>query len=189
VVQPLRTGAEQILLTPVRAKDTLPSVPETHKPSRGTVLSTQNKEANNSNQSTSVQSEQADDRAAKASIPISSKRTLSIGDKLEECEEPVPNPLHLKNCGTLTWNGEKYDAIWTGVSDGVSPPGPATTATVAIERDGETGVTLNRIDISGTPGVTGIYRGTISQNNNASGTVTWFYAGKPYATGTWTAKP
>lgn len=112
----------------------------------------------------------------------------SISGRLEECEEPAPNPFHLRNCGVLTWNGAGYDAAWTGISNGTAPPGPATTAALTLQRVGNA-VVLNRVDITGTPGVTGVYRGTVSNDGRVSGTVIWFLQGTAYASGTWTATP
>ena len=110
----------------------------------------------------------------------STSKRQSIGDRLEECEQPVPNPLHVKYCGTLTWDGEKYNAFWPDVQ---------ITATFSLERGQDNSVTLRRLDISGGPGVTGTYRGTVSPNNEASGTATWFVGGRPLGSGTWTTKP
>lgn len=33
------------------------------------------------------------------------------------CESPEPNSYQVQNCGTLTWNGQQYDAHFDGVED------------------------------------------------------------------------
>lgn len=114
----------------------------------------------------------------------SSQATNAIPVKITECESPAPNPYQLKNCGTMTWNGQKYDAEFSGVTN-VITKGPATTATISIQRDQQNGVTLSRVDLTGTPGVTATYTGQIAAGNTISGTVVWFNGGAAFASGTW----
>jgi hypothetical protein len=114
----------------------------------------------------------------------SSPAANAITVKITECESPAPNPYQLKNCGTMTWNGQKYDAEFSGVTN-VMTKGPATTATISIQRDQQNGVTLNRVDLTGTPGVTATYTGQIAADNTISGTVVWFIGGAAFASGTW----
>ena len=42
----------------------------------------------------------------------------SIGDRIELCEQPVPNPQKLRNCGILAWTRQKYEATWSAVWNG-----------------------------------------------------------------------
>jgi hypothetical protein len=107
----------------------------------------------------------------------------TIPTTITECESPTPNPFRLKNCGTLTWNGQQYDAQWNGAENAISK-GVAATATVTISFDKD-GVRLDRTDVTGTPGVTATYHGKIAPDNTISGTVTWFNNGIIAAKGKW----
>lgn len=111
-----------------------------------------------------------------------------IADRIEICEEPVPNPFNLRNCGMLTWKDGKYDAAWTGVWNGTSPQTPPATGTVTCERDGGK-VTMNRVDVTGIPGITAIYHGALLSDGTASGSVIWSMNGNVFAAGTWKATP
>jgi hypothetical protein len=108
----------------------------------------------------------------------------TIPATITECESPAPNPFRLKNCGTLNWNGQQYDAQWNGVENAVSK-GPTTTATVTISFDKDGGVRLDRVDTAGTPGVTATYNGKIAADNTISGSVTWFNNGVIFGKGKW----
>lgn len=109
----------------------------------------------------------------------SSSNSHHIGDKLKICEQTMAVPP-IKVCGVLTWNGEKYDEII---------PGTAFTATVTAQRGQGNTVSMSRVDITFDPGVTATYFGTISQDNKASGTVSWYFNGNPVGAGTWTIEP
>jgi hypothetical protein len=103
-------------------------------------------------------------------------------------ESPDPNPAKVTNRGTLTWNGQNYDAKFDGVISAFAKDkkGTETTATITFARDQQNGVTLNRTDTTGTVGVTATYTGRITADNKISGTVTWsFGTAPPYASGKW----
>jgi hypothetical protein len=107
----------------------------------------------------------------------------TIPATIKECETTIPNPLHQKNCGTLTWNGQQYDAQWNGV-EGFGTKGPATTATVTISFDNDGGVRLDRTDTAGTS-YTATYNGKIAAGNTISGSVTWYNNGFILWKGKW----
>ncbi len=119
-------------------------------------------------------------------MPVTSGQP--IGERIEVCEQPVPNPFNLRNCGILTWRDGRYDAAWSGVWNGTSPQTPPGTGTVACERDGNR-VTLNRVDVTGIPGITAVYHGVLAVDNTASGSVIWYMNGTVFAAGTWKATP
>lgn len=116
---------------------------------------------------------------AQASTPSN-----TIPATITECEIPAPNPLHVKkNCGTLTWNGQQYDAQWNGIENAISK-GPATTATVTISFDNDGSVRLDRTDTAGTS-FTATYTGKIAADNTISGSVTWYNNGVIFWKGKW----
>jgi hypothetical protein len=115
----------------------------------------------------------------------SSTPSNTIPATMTVCETPHPNLLRVKeNCGTLTWNGQQYDAQWPGV-EGLGMKGPATTATVTIGFDNDGSVKLDRTDTAGTT-YTATYHGKIAADNTVAGTLTWYNNGVFFAKGTWT---
>ncbi|WP_263353327.1 tetratricopeptide repeat protein [Acidicapsa acidisoli] len=112
-----------------------------------------------------------------ASVPV----TISIS------ESPDPNPAQITNHGTLTWNGQNYDARFDGVVSAFAKDkkGTATVATITFERDQQNGVTMERKDTAGTLGVTATYTGKIAAGNTISGIVVWSNNGTPFASGKW----
>lgn len=118
---------------------------------------------------------------AQASAPSNTIPTM-----ITVCEIPNKNwnLMHVKeNCGTLTWNGQQYDAQWNGIENAISK-GPATTATVTITFADDGSVQLDRTDTAGTT-FTATYKGKIAADNSVSGTVTWFNNNAILAKGTW----
>lgn len=120
--------------------------------------------------------------------PTPTETVPSVGDRVELCEQPIPNPQNLRNCGILTWNSQKYDVTWSGVWNGASPQTKPGSGVIMCERKDDA-VTMNRVDVTGIPGITAVYHGTIGKEDTVSGTVTWFMNGTAFATGTWEAKP
>lgn len=117
--------------------------------------------------------------------------------KLRLCEEPVPNPALMGDCGFLTWNGTQYDAVWEGwtllserefpqLPGRIKSPGGPILGTVKIERDGERGVILRRLD---TTGISCVYHGGLSGANVASGTYVCELQGKAVSSGPWKLIP
>jgi hypothetical protein len=124
--------------------------------------------------------------AQPASSPNTIPTTINI------CE----TALKAKNCGTLTWNGQQYDAQWSGVKTFLTH-GPATSGTVMIRFESDGSVILERTDTAGLPPTptihgktvdttfTGTYRGKIAPDNSVSGSVTWYTNGIISGKGTW----
>ena len=67
-------------------------------------------------------------------VQASAQTSTPAPTTISFCESPDPNAFNVKNCATLTWNGQGYDAKFSGVTNG-STNGLSSTATITYARD------------------------------------------------------